>query len=173
MYLFASSGFNLLEVNPGLVIWTLITFLIVVWVLKKFAWDLIINSLDQRANTIQSDIDRSEKLKKESQAIFEEYQAKMQSVKKQADSILDEARQRAEALKNNIVKKANQESETIKKNLSKEIEIAKERAIEDIKTSSIDFCVSISEKILEKEIEKNQKEFIQSQLKILSNIQVK
>ncbi|PKA21889.1 ATP F0F1 synthase subunit B, partial [Leptospira sp. mixed culture ATI2-C-A1] len=53
MVILAASGFNLLKVNPGLVIWTLVTFSVVVFVLKKFAWDKILHALEERASGIQ------------------------------------------------------------------------------------------------------------------------
>lgn len=58
MVLLAAKGLSLLDVNPGLVVWTLVTFLAVVLVLKKFAWDVILKALDERAETVQNDIKR-------------------------------------------------------------------------------------------------------------------
>jgi len=77
----AEGGIALLDVNPGLMIWTTITFFIVFFVLRSLAWKPISQSLDARADRIHADLDRAENLKKEAEAKFEEYMQKLNSLR--------------------------------------------------------------------------------------------
>ncbi|HMY44659.1 MAG TPA: ATP F0F1 synthase subunit B, partial [Leptospiraceae bacterium] len=60
LFIASEGGLSLLSVNPGLAIWTTLTFLLVLGVLHRFAWQPIIQALDERAGKIQSDLDRAE-----------------------------------------------------------------------------------------------------------------
>lgn len=81
VFLASGGGLNLLEVNPGLVFWTVFTFLVVVLVLKKFAWDPILKALDARAEKIHGDIDKATELKTQAEELYKSYEAKIIAAK--------------------------------------------------------------------------------------------
>jgi len=98
LFVLASGSFNLLEVHPGLVIWTLVTFLLVVGILKKFAWDTILHALDARAEKVEGDIKKAESTRAEAEKVLHDYKAKIQSSKDEADKIIAEAKKDGEVL---------------------------------------------------------------------------
>ena len=71
-FIAAEGGISLLEVNPGLAIWTTVTFLLVLFILQKFAWKPITSALDERANKIHEDLDRAERIRTDAESKLEE-----------------------------------------------------------------------------------------------------
>ena len=72
-----SGNGSLLDVNPGLIIWTIVTFLILLFILKKVAWKPILSALDQREKDIKDSLEKAEKAKEDAQRILDENQANL------------------------------------------------------------------------------------------------
>ncbi len=86
-----SSNF-LVSPNVGLMIWTLLAFLIAMFVLRKYAWPQITNALDKRQRTIDESIDVAERTRDEAQELLQEYRERLREARAQADEIVARAR---------------------------------------------------------------------------------
>lgn len=154
MAILAASGFNLLKVNPGLVVWTLVTFSIVVIVLKKFAWDKILHALEERSSGIQGDIDKAEALRKEAEKSLKDYQEKLYAATDEAHKIIEEAKRDAGVLRNKLVEETNKEVKNLKDGALREIDLAKGKALAELQTQIVEMSVLIASEILEKQLKK-------------------
>lgn len=153
MAILAGGGsFNLLEVNPGLVIWTLVTFLIVLTVLWLFAWKPILKALDERNERVENDLEQSRKMREEAESLLREYEDKLDHAKTEAHDLIDEGKKDAETAKNRILSEAQDEAAQIKNRTTNEIEQAKLKALDDLEQSVVDMTVSVISKILQKQI---------------------
>lgn len=152
MNVILAGGIALLDINPGLVIWTTFTFILVSVLLYIFAWKKIIKALDDRAEHIESNIKEAERLKKDAEEKYQEYQNKLLDIKQEAQELLQEAKKDAEELKNSILKKAKDEAEEIRKRAQKEILLAKDSAIEDIHNYAIELSMEIAKKAINKSL---------------------
>ncbi len=152
MNIFLAGGIALLDINPGLVIWTTFTFILVSVLLYIFAWKKIIKALDERSEHIENNIKEAERLKKDAEIKYQEYQNKLLDLKQEAQELLQEAKKDAEELKNNILKKAKDEAEEIRKRAQKEILLAKDSAIEDIHNYAIELSMEIAKKAINKSL---------------------
>ncbi len=162
--MFLASG-GLLDVNPGLLFWTVLTFGIVVIILRKFAWNPIIHALDERAEKIHSDIDKAEKSRKESEAKLSEYNQKLISAKDEAIAIVNEASADATRLKAKMLQETQNEIKALKDNSLRDIELAKMKAMQEVQASVIELSVSIASQILNKKISANEHSaFIQEEI---------
>ncbi|EMJ61719.1 MULTISPECIES: F0F1 ATP synthase subunit B [Leptospira] len=171
MILLAAKGLSLLDVNPGLVVWTLITFLVVVLVLKKFAWDVILKALDERAQTVQNDIRKASELRSEAEALLKDYEARLDSAKDEANAIVAEAKSDALKLKNKLLEETNQEVKAQKDQAVKEIELAKGKALEQLQTQFVEMTITIAGKVLEKQLKaEDYKAFIEAELNKLGKL---
>ncbi|ALO27020.1 F0F1 ATP synthase subunit B [Leptospira borgpetersenii] len=171
MILLAAKGLSLLDVNPGLVVWTLITFMVVVLVLKKFAWDVILKALDERAQTVQNDIEKASELRLEAEALLKDYEARLNSAKDEANAIVAEARSDALKLKNKLLEETNQEVKAQKDQAVKEIELAKGKALEQLQTQFVEMTITIAGKVLEKQLKaEDYKAFIETELNKLGKL---
>lgn len=154
--IYLASGIALLDINPGLVIWTTVTFILVALLLYKFAWSKIIKALDERAQRIEENIRRAEELKEESEKKYLEYQEKISNARAEAQEIIQEARRDAENLKNEILQKAKNEAEEIRRRAQKEINMAKELAVQEVQKYAIELSMEIAKKIITKNLSKEE-----------------
>lgn len=152
MYLAAG---GLLDVNPGLLIWTIITFSIVVIILRKFAWNPIIHALDERAEKIHGDIEKAEQSRKDAEKTLAEYNQKLISAKDEAIAIVNEASADATRLKNKMLQETQDEIKTLKENSIKDIELAKAKALQEVQAHVVELSVAVASQILKKNISAN------------------
>lgn len=148
----AEGGIALLDVNPGLIIWTLITITAVFLVLKFFAWGPIAKALDERAEKIHDDLDKAESVRKEAEAKYEEYMALLNNHRAEGQDIVTEARKDAEKLKEEILEAARKEAEAIKERGMRDVKLAMDKALEDYHQDIANISVAVAGQILHKEI---------------------
>ena len=168
--MFLAAG-GLLDVNPGLLIWTIITFLIVVFILRKFAWNPIIHALDERAEKIHGDIEKAEKLRSEAEALISNYNQKLIQAKDEAIAIVNEANADATRLKNKMLQETQDEIKNLKDNSLKDIELAKAKAIAEVQAHIVEISVNIAGQILHKKISANEHAtFVQEEIAKLKTV---
>ena len=103
----AASGKNpLVALTPGLYIWTIITFLLLLYLLAKFAWKPLLKMLEERENLIKSSLDDAEKAKLELERLNEESEKIMAKARVEAQEILAEGKTTAEKVKEDTISKA-------------------------------------------------------------------
>lgn len=149
-YLASEGGIDLLHVNPGLVIWTLITFTIVLLILWRFAWKPIVKALDERAGRIHSDLERAEQVRRDAEAKLEEYMGKLNGLRAEGQEIMAEARKDAEEMKEEIGEAARKEAEAIKTRGVRDIQLAMDKALEEYHRNITELSVAIAGQILDK-----------------------
>lgn len=152
MPLLAAGSFNLLAVNPGLVIWTAITFLVVLLVLWRFAWKPIISALDARNERVENDLKESRELREKAENLLREYEQKMESARAEAMQLLDEGRKDAEVQKAKIITAAKEEAERLISRAHADIEQAKLKAISELEQSTVQITVQILSRILQRDV---------------------
>jgi len=155
LVLLASSGFNLLKVNPGLAIWTLVTFLIVVFILKKFAWDKILHALEERTEKIHNDIEKAEKSRAEAEATLKAYHEKLHQAAEDAHKIIEETKRDAQVLRAKLMEDANAEVKSLKDQAVRDIELAKTKALAELQNQVVELSVLVAGEILEKQLKKD------------------
>lgn len=171
VFLASGGSLNLLDVNPGLVIWTLVTFIIVLVILKKFAWDKILHALDARAEGIREDIEKAGKLRKDAELALKDYEEKIAKAKDEAIAIVNEAKSDATNLKNRMLEEANSDIRKLKDQSMKEIELAKAKAVQELQVQITDLSVMIASEILEKQLKADDyKAFVEKELSKLEKV---
>lgn len=142
----------------GLFFWMLISFLLVVLVLKKFAWKPILSALREREKAIEDALLSAEKAKEERDQLEAEHRKIINETKQERDAILREARE----LKNQIIQeakeKAEQESKKIVAATSTSIQNEKLAAVAEIRSEISKLSVEIAEKVLMGELDNNEKQ---------------
>lgn len=151
----ASEGGNggLLDVNPGLMIWTVITFLILLLILKKVAWKPILAALDKRENDIKEALAQAEKAKDEARQILEENQANLAKAEQESKKIIEQSRAYAESLKEQMIKESKEQAKKIVDDASTEIQRKKDTAFEELKGQIAEIAVNAAEKIIRESLD--------------------
>ena len=162
-----SGGKNLLtQVTPGLYIWTIITFLLLFYVLAKFAWKPLLKMLEERENLIKSSLDDAEKARQELEKINSESEVIISQARSEAQSILSDGKAAAEKIKDDTIAKAKDEANKIREDVKHQIQVEKDKAITDIKKEVVDLSISVAEKLINKNIsEQDNSSLIEESLK--------
>lgn len=142
----------LMKIEPGLLIWTIITFLLALVVLWKFAWGPILKGLDERAEKIQGDLDRAEQVKKEAEEKLAEYINKISKAKEETEAIFQDGRKKVEEAKAKIMASAEKEANEIKERTKNEIMQARNTALDEIQTYTADLIVFATKKVISETI---------------------
>ncbi|MGE5411311.1 MAG: F0F1 ATP synthase subunit B [Clostridiales bacterium] len=145
---------GLLDVNPGLIFWTGITFLILLFILKKVAWKPIIGALDERENFIKDSMQRAEVAKNEAERLLEENKANLARAEEEAQKVIAQGREFAEKLKAQILSESKAEAQKMIENASAEIKRKNVEAFESLKAEVAMIAVQAAEKILRENLDK-------------------
>src|ERR671938_339915 len=127
----ASSG--LISVVPGLMIWTVVCFLITLYVLKRFAFGPIQSMLDERRERIQRSIEEAEHARTEARKLLEEHRALIGQARGQAEEILAEARKVADAQRQRVREETEADRQRRLEEMRRQIEAETQRALGQIR----------------------------------------
>ena len=140
------------KINAGDIIATVTFFILLLLLLKKFAWGPLMGVMDQRAELIANEIETAEKNRLESEKLLAEQKAALQEAGANAQSIVENARKQSEAQATEIIESAREEVNRMKSSAELEISTAKEKAIAAVREEFVSLSVLAASKVLEKEI---------------------
>jgi F-type H+-transporting ATPase subunit b len=143
---------NLLTPEFGLLLWTLVAFLVVFYVLGKFAWPAIVKGLKQREQNIADSLATAEKVKAEMMQMKSENEALLAQAREERAKLLKEARETKEKIINDAKEQAKAEASKILSESQAAINVQKMAALTDVKNQVGKMVIEVSEKILRKEL---------------------
>lgn len=136
----------------GNAIWTLGIFLIVLFVLGKFAWGPLLSGLQSREKFIREALDDAKQEREEAQRKLAEYEARLAEARGEVDAIMDEARRDADVVRQREEERARQEYDQMIGRAKREIEIAQETAVKDLYSRAAQLATAAATAVLEREI---------------------
>ena len=148
----------LVQPDPGLFIWTILTFLVLVGLLTKFAWRPLLEALETRQNAIRKSLDDAQKAKQELERLNVESAQIVARARVEADGIISQSRSDGERLREEIRTKARAEADNIVKNAERQIQLETTRALEQIRHEAVDLSVMIASKIIQRNLSKEDNE---------------
>ncbi len=156
----------ILQPDPGLVFWSTLSFGILVFLLKKYAWKPILHALKVREETIEASLKAAEKAKSEVEDLVKLRQDMMNAAKDERDQIIKETRELKDKIINEAKATAQNEANRLIESARKLIEAEKNAAIKDLKIQVAEISVDIAGLILESELKSDtkQKEIIDKYL---------
>jgi F-type H+-transporting ATPase subunit b len=149
---------NLLSFDTGLMIWTWVTFLIVVLILGAKAWKPMIKALENRENFIRESLEEADAARREADKIAAEYDAMVAKARQEAQEIVAAGKDTAERMKADILNEAVEKSHSIMKQAETRIAAERERAITEIRTQIVDISMAAAEKIISRSITEDDNE---------------
>ena len=144
--------------DPGLYVWTIITFLVLLVVFNKLAWQPLKGVLKTREELIRKSLDDAQQAKQELQRLNVESQKILTEARQQADKILSETRSDANRLRDELKQKAQTEAAGVLKNAQRQIEMETARALQQIRTEAVDLSVALASKLLERNLTREDNE---------------
>ncbi|SVB88081.1 uncharacterized protein METZ01_LOCUS240935 [marine metagenome] len=157
---------DLVTPEIGLIFWTTVVFLLLLIVLKKYAWKPILRSVDERNKNIEDALKAADKAKEEMLALNADNERILMEAKKERDVLLKEGREIKENIINEAKDKARIDAEKILKTTKEQITNEKMKAITELKNQVADLSIEIAEIILKSELQdlNKQKELVSSAL---------
>ena len=129
------------------------SFLLLIFLVKKYAWGNISSILDERAEKISSDIDGAEEARKKAEELASKREAELAGSRTEAKTIIENAKETAEKSKADILAEAKLEAGRLKERANQEIAQNKAEALQSVKGDVADLTISLAEKILSKNLD--------------------
>ncbi|HEX5984114.1 MAG TPA: F0F1 ATP synthase subunit B [Solirubrobacterales bacterium] len=160
-----SGGSFLVSPGLGLMIWTLLLFLITMWVLSKVAFPKIQEALDKRAKMISESIDAAERQRRESDELLAEYRARLAEAREQADDIMARARKAADTAEAEAAAAGKEKREELVSAAKRDIEAETRRSLDQIRQEVADLTVLATERVTRKSLStEDQKRLVEEAL---------
>jgi len=144
----AAQDGGLFALDPGLSIWTIIVFLLVLFILGKFAWGPILSAVDAREEGIRDSIEEAKRAQAEATALLEEHRAQLADSRRQAQELVAEGRAAGERLRKEVEAKAREEAEQLLERARREIGRETDRAMEQLRTEAVDLALAAASQVL-------------------------
>lgn len=152
-------------------LWTIIVFVLLLWVLKKFAWRPVLNTLNEREKRIEDSIKSAEKARDEAQAHLEEQRRHLENAKNEAQEIIAKGRKAAEGIKEDLITRARIESEQMLSKAQNEIALSRDKAIEEIRAIAVELSLVATQKLIRKTLtEQDHQVMVEESLKELGGL---
>lgn len=153
----------------SLIFWEIVSFVILLFVLYKFAFPGILSVLEEREKKIKDSLDQAERHRSEAELKLKEYEAKLNSAAKEAEVLLAAAKDRAQRLMEENEQRMTVEAERIKGDATREIDQERRKAIQDIRAQTTNLALMVAEKVVQRSLtEADHRKFADEALEALS-----
>ena len=145
----------MVEVHGGPLLWSVITFLLLLLVLSKVAWGPIISALESREKEIRDALDSAALAKEDAEKATSDYEKIKQEAHSEAQTILAEAKSIKEKMITDAVDEAKKKAEIETQNAVQSINAEKEKAVNEIKSAAVELSIQAASKLIEKNLDDN------------------
>jgi F-type H+-transporting ATPase subunit b len=149
--IFAASGFT--EVRPGLIFWTLVTFILVALVLRAKAWKPVLDLVAERENQIKKAIETAQHERAEAERLLAEQKAVLAEARRGAAEMMRRNQADVERFREELMAKSRQEAEQLKADAQKVIQEEKARAIAEVRAVAVDLAIEIAAKLIDERLD--------------------
>lgn len=142
----------------GNMLFSLIMFIVLLALLRKYAWGPLMNVMKEREDHIANEIDTAEKNRADAERMTKEAQEELKNTRQDAQKIIEDAKKTGKEQQQEIVAQARTEAERIKESARQDIENEKEKAIQALQDKVGSLSVQIASKVIEKELSEQDQE---------------
>lgn len=152
----AGGGPGLFDINVGLSFWTVVVFLVLLFVLKKYAWGPILDAVEAREERIQDALEEASRQRDEARTLLQEQREELSEARRRAQEIIAEGREAGEGVRREIEEKAREESEKILARARREIEREKDAALDVLRKESVELALAAASRLLDRKLDAEQ-----------------
>jgi F-type H+-transporting ATPase subunit b len=142
-----------LTVEGGLMFWTIVIFLLLLVVLKRFAWPAILGAVEAREQALERQLAEAARDREQAAALLAEHQKLIGDAKSQAHGIIVEARSVAEKDRALAIEKTRQEQEELLARARREIGAERDRAVAELRREAVDISLAAATRLIEKRMD--------------------
>lgn len=160
----AEEGSPLLRFNPGVGIWAIVTFVLLLLILKKFAWTPILDALDARETAVNDSLEQASRVQAENARLAVEQAQILAAARTEAAQMIQIARESGEALKKSFEQTAQDEKRRIIASATQEIEAQTAAAVATLRKTTADLSIGIAEKLIRQNLDDTKNRALVDQL---------
>ena len=138
--------------DTGLTLWTIVTFLLLLLVLRWKAWGPLLDALDARSKQIEESLSKAEKVTAEAEQQAEKNEAILQKARKEAQKIVTKAREAGDKLKHKLETDGKDQYDNMLGKAKDQINAEKQKAMNEIKSTVVDIAIQASEKVIKRNL---------------------
>lgn len=142
----------LVQPDPGLFIWTILTFIVLLFLLGKFAWKPLLQALESRQESIRKSLDDAEQARQELEQVQSESARIVAKARADADAIIANSRADAAKLQEELKQKARAEADGILQNAEKQIQRQTEQSLGQIRGEAVEISLMIASKLIQRNL---------------------
>ncbi|GEN07673.1 ATP synthase F0 subcomplex B subunit [Myxococcus fulvus] len=139
---------NLVSVQPGLIFWTLVTFVIVFFVLKSKAWGPILQLVEEREKQISAAVESAKRERAEAEKLLADQKTAIAEARRQAAEETRRNQQEMEKFREELMAKSRKEAEELKLSARREIDEQKTKAIAEVRSMAVDLAMEVAGKLI-------------------------
>jgi F-type H+-transporting ATPase subunit b len=151
----------LLRFEPGLMLWTVLTFLVLLFVLRKIAWKPLLEALDAREKRIDDALRKAEKAQREAEQAIAENRKRSDEAMRQAELLMEQARQDAEQTRRKMIEDARAESQRVVDQGMRRLEAEQRAAMQEVRAVAADLAIRAAGRLIQSSLtEQQQRELV-------------
>jgi len=136
----------------SLIFWEIVSFGILLWVLYKYAFPPILETLDLRERKIRESLEQAERHRIEAERRMQEYETKLAAASREAEVVLTQAKERAQRLLDENEQRLVMEADRVKADATREIDQERRKAIQEIRNQATDLALLVAERVIERSL---------------------
>ena len=142
----------LVQVDPGLFIWTIVTFLVLLGLLAKFAWGPLLKALDERQEMIRKSLHDADQATQDLKRLHQESAQIIAAARAAAQSIVAKSRVAADTVREDLKQKAKEEADALVRGAQRQIQLETARAVQQIRHEVVDLSLAVASKLIKKNL---------------------
>ncbi len=142
----------LIQPDPGLFIWTILTFLVLLFLLAKFAWGPLLKALEERQETIRKSLDDADQATQDLKRLHQESAQIIAAARADAQSIVAKSRVAADTVREDLKQKAKEEADALVRGAQRQIQLETARAVQQIRHEVVDLSLAVASKLIKKNL---------------------
>ncbi|MGH7670376.1 MAG: F0F1 ATP synthase subunit B [Gemmatimonadaceae bacterium] len=153
------AGSSLVSLRSSLMFWTLLIFLVLFWLLTKFAFKPITAAVEAREKSLEEALNAAKRDRDEAAALLAQHRAQIEAARGEAQQVIADARDTAEKMHNDMLEKAHAEQQATVERAVAEIRREKERAVAELRREAVDMAIAGASRVIEENLDsdKNRK----------------
>ena len=134
--------------QPGSIIWTVTVFIVLLLVLRKWAWGPIVKALQAREDSIRNVIEEAKKSRLEAEDLLDKYQKQLDDARKEALKLINQATTKADALHEERKKEVEAEAQSIIEKAKTDIELERQKAAQELRQEVVEIAITAAGKVI-------------------------
>jgi F-type H+-transporting ATPase subunit b len=146
-------GTQLVTPELGTILWTLVTFVILFFLLKRFAWGPLLQMLDEREKSVKDSLEAAERARAEADETLRKNQEILAGARRETQALLEQGRKESETMRAEILAQARQEAQGLVEQGKRQIQFEQKQAIDSLRAQVADLAIGAAERLIHAELD--------------------